>query len=227
MLRKFFTFCFQVQTRLLNMNVFLMKSGGMFRFAAIFGRFASLSPNRTIVQIHKPTNRCLLRSRPTSHGSMFNSIQSFCQQETETLRCHDKTEHPILPVPDFAVSKGQLSQREMFYQELKECRSPSDVLDLVDRCSVAHWSISNSLTHMWHTTKKIADEQRHWELRLMAEHPAFEKLCHSARVNAPRMHSHNLAFTLMALVKLRVSQNSYVVQTLLRVIQVVVVVVFY
>ncbi|TTE66795.1 FAST kinase domain-containing protein 2, mitochondrial [Bagarius yarrelli] len=65
----------------------------------------------------------------------------------------------------------------------------------------------------------MADEQKHWELQLMVEHPTFKKLCHSARTNAPRMHSHDLVFTLLALVKLGVSQNSYVVQTILRVIQ--------
>lgn len=127
----------------------------------------------------------------------------------------DLTEHLSLPVP----AKSYPNPRAAFYQELRECQSPSDVLDLVDRCNVAHWCISNSLTWMWHTTKKMGDEQKHWEVRLMVEHPTFEKLCHSARVNAPRTHSYNLAFTLLALVKLGVSQNSYVIQTILRVIQ--------
>ncbi|GAA6070079.1 FAST kinase domain-containing protein 2, mitochondrial isoform X1 [Tachysurus ichikawai] len=200
------------------MNLFLLRSREMFRFAGSLGRLASVSPNRTAFQIHKSTNRCLW-SRRSFQGSTFNGIRSFFQQETHMLECNDQTQDLSLRVPDLAAPKNHLDPRATFNQELKECQSPSDVLDLVDRCNLAHWCISNSLTRMWHTTKKMADEQRHWELRLMTEHPTFEKLCHSARVNAPRMNSHNLAFTLLALVKLRVSQSSYVVQTILRVIQ--------
>lgn len=203
----------------ISMNMFLLRSGEMFRFAAILGRFASLPQNWTTIQFHRSTKRCLLHcvwSRRTLQGSMVNSVRYFCQQEVGTVNYNEQTER--LQVPDLAASKTD--PRATFYQELRESRSPSDVLDLVDRCNVAHWCISNSLTRMWHTTKKMSDEQRHWELRLMAEHPTFEKLCHSARTNAPRMHSHNLAFTLLALVKLGVSQSSYVVQTILRVIQV-------
>ncbi|XP_053086037.1 FAST kinase domain-containing protein 2, mitochondrial isoform X2 [Pangasianodon hypophthalmus] len=202
------------------MNVFLMRSREMFRFPAILGRFVSLSQSRTAIQIPRSTNPCLLScswSGRTLQGSTFNSVRYFCQQETHTLNYNDQTESLSLQVPDLAAFKTD--PRAAFSQELKECRSPSDVLDLVERCNVAHWCINSSLTRMWHTTKTISDEQRHWELRLMAEHPTFEKLCHSARINAPRMRSHNLAFTLRALVKLGVCQSSYVVQTILRVIQ--------
>ncbi|MCI4393521.1 hypothetical protein PGIGA_G00158340 [Pangasianodon gigas] len=204
----------------INMNVFLMRSREMFRFPAILGRFLSLSQNWTAIQIPRSTNPCLLScswSGRTLQGSTFNSVRYFCQQEIHTLNYNDQTESLSLQVPDLAAFKTD--PRITFYQELKECRSPSDVLDLVERCNVAHWCISSSLTRMWHTTKTISDEQRHWELRLMAEHPTFEKLCHSARINAPRMRSHNLAFTLRALVKLGVCQSSYVVQAILRVIQ--------
>lgn len=201
-----------------SMNVFLMRSGEMFRFAAILGRFARL--NRTAVQIHNSTTPCLVRTGRTLQVAAFHSVRYFCRQGTRTLSYDERTESLTLSlrVPDPAVS--EMEQRSTFYQELQECGSPSDVLDLVDRCGVEHRCISNSLTRMWHTTKKMSEEQRRWELRLMAEHPAFEKLCHSARTNAPRMHCHSLAFTLLGLVKLGVSQSSLVVQTLLRVIQV-------
>lgn len=195
----------------------------MFRSAVILGRFASLCPNRTAFQIHRSTSWCLLRcvwSRRTLQDSVFN-IRSFCQQETRTLECNDQKQCLSLRVPDLTAPKSHVDPRATFSQDLKDCRSPSDVLDLVDRCNVAHWCISNSLTQMWQTTKKMADEQRHWEVQLMTEHPTFEKLCHGARMNAPRMNSHNLSFTLLGLVKLGVSQNSYVVQSILRVIQVV------
>ncbi|XP_017312413.2 FAST kinase domain-containing protein 2, mitochondrial [Ictalurus punctatus] len=201
------------------MNVFLMRSGEMFRFAAILGRFARLNRNRTAVQIHNSTTPCLVRTGRTLQVAAFHSVRYFCRQGARTLSYDERTESLTLSlrVPDPAAS--EMEQRSTFYQELQECGSPSDVLDLVDRCGVEHRCISNSLTRMWHTTKKMSEEQRRWELRLMAEHPAFEKLCHSARTNAPRMHCHSLAFTLLGLVKLGVSQSSLVVQTLLRVIQ--------
>lgn len=193
----------------------------MLRFAATLGRFASLPQNRTAIQVHRSTNRCLRHcvwSRRTLRGFVCNSVRHFCQQETRPVNCNDQADRLSLQVPDLAACKAD--QKAAFHQELKECQSPSDVLDLVDRCNAAYWCISNSLTRMWQTTKKMSDEQRRWELRLMAEHPAFERLCHSARTNSSRMHSHNLAFTLLALVKLGVSQSSYVVQTILRVVQV-------
>lgn len=176
-------------------------------------RFASLPLNRTALQVHRSTSR--------SVWSGVHGVRCFCQQEIQTSNQtdNDQTERLSLRVPDLSAFKTN-ETRAGFYQELKECRSPSDILDLVDRCKVAPWCISNSLTRMWHVTKKMPDERRHWELRLMAEHPTFEKLCHSARMSAPRMNCHNLAFTLLSLVKLGVSQRSYVVQTILRVIQV-------
>lgn len=206
---------------LISMSVFLVRSREMFRFAAILGRYASLPQNRTYTQLPKSPSRRLLHrvwSRRTLQGSTFNSVRYLRQQESRPLMSNVQTDRLSLQVPDSGVCKTD--PRATFYQELKECQSPSDVLDLVDRCSVSSWCISNSLTRMWHTTKKMSDEQRRWELQLMAEHPTFEKLCHNARINSPRMQSHNLAFTLLALVKLGVSQSSYVVQTILRVIQV-------
>lgn len=194
-----------------SMSVFLLRSGEMFRFAAYMGRFASLH----LVQIPKSTNLSLLHCGRTLRCSTVNSVRCFCQQEKHPLSYKEQAMCLSLDVPDCKTD-----MRDSFFQEVRECRSPSDVLDLVDRCNVASWCISSSLTRMWHTTKKMSDEQRRWELRLMAEHPTFEKLCHGARINAPRMHSHNLAFTLLALVKLGVSQSSFVVQTILRVIQV-------
>lgn len=195
-----------------NMNVFL-RSREMFRCAAILGRFASLQQIQ--IQIHKSSIPCLLHCGRTLRCSTFNTVRHFCRHEMHPLSSNRQVEDLSLEVPDIKTDL-----RDSFFREVKECRAPSDVLDLVDRCSVASWCISSSLTRMWHTTKKMSDEQKRWELRLMAEHPTFEKLCHGARMSAPRMHSHNLAFTLLALVKLGVSQSSYVVQTILRVIQV-------
>ncbi|XP_062865698.1 FAST kinase domain-containing protein 2, mitochondrial [Trichomycterus rosablanca] len=204
------------------MNV--LRSHEMLRLAASIGRFAVRSQIRTGVRKHLCSNECPLGSSRTSPSFTFSSVRYLCQQEAQTPTFKEgPDEHLGLQVPALMSSWSEETPkkevRSTFYPKLQECRSPTDVLDLVDQCNLAHWSISSGLTRMWQTTKKMSDEQRRCELRLMAEHPTFERLCHRARTNAPRMLSHDLAFTLLALVKLGVSQGSFVVQTVLRVIQ--------
>ncbi|MBN3279315.1 FAKD2 protein, partial [Polyodon spathula] len=65
----------------------------------------------------------------------------------------------------------------------------------------------------------MSDDQKHYERKLMFEHPVFEQLCQQAMKDAQKMRNDDLAYSLMALVKLGVSQRSRVVQTLMRVIQ--------
>ncbi|RXM32848.1 FAST kinase domain-containing protein 2 [Acipenser ruthenus] len=65
----------------------------------------------------------------------------------------------------------------------------------------------------------MSDDQKRYERKLMFEHPVFEQLCQQAMKDAGKMRSVDLAYSLLALVKLGVSQRSRVVQTLLRVIQ--------
>ncbi|KAJ8352750.1 hypothetical protein SKAU_G00242260 [Synaphobranchus kaupii] len=106
-----------------------------------------------------------------------------------------------------------------FYAQLKECHFPADVLDLVGRYTLTIRRVSNSLTRLWDTTKKLSEEQRRYERQLMFDHPAFEQLCACAMQSAPAMRNDDLTFSLLAVVKLGLPHRSRVVQTLLRAVQ--------
>ncbi|KAL7853003.1 hypothetical protein SRHO_G00187880 [Serrasalmus rhombeus] len=215
-----------------NMNVF--RSGEeMLRRTIFFGRFSSvwkkpgpLSRTRAAVLSCRNCAGPSLWSRGTlQEPNWTHNTRYFCQGETHKPSVEEQLDKSVCFQPPDAASRGSRDLSDVaelrvpFYRKLQGCLSPSDVLDLVDRTTLAHRHISNSLTRMWETTKKMSDEQRRCELRLMLEHPRFEGLCHRARIDAPRMHSNDLAYTLLAMVKLGVSQSSLVVQTLLRVIQ--------
>eukprot|EP00062_Callorhinchus_milii_P006441 gi/632946982/ref/XP_007888830.1/ PREDICTED: FAST kinase domain-containing protein 2 [Callorhinchus milii] len=141
-------------------------------------------------------------------------------QSVETGRSHQLE----LPVENFNaewdnVSPTKRSSQEMFFEQLSKCNSPSDVLDLVSESTLTWKMISNSLTTMWETTKKMSEDQKHYERRLMFEHPVFEKMCQEAMREARFMKFIDLSYSLLALVKIGVSQRSRLVQTLLRVTQ--------
>ena len=111
--------------------------------------------------------------------------------------------------------------RPVFLERLRLCGSPSDVLDLTCRYSPTLRQVSNCLTHMWSTTKKMSEEQRLHEVRLMFDHPAFDRLLQGAMNGAARMRTEDVAYCLIAMVKLGVPHRSRVVQTYLRHCQVV------
>ncbi|XP_053219208.1 FAST kinase domain-containing protein 2, mitochondrial-like [Podarcis raffonei] len=72
---------------------------------------------------------------------------------------------------------------------------------------------------MWTLTKKLSEDQKHYERRLMFEHPQFSQLCQCAMQEAKYMWRDDLACSLLAVGKLGVPQNTWLVQTLLRVCQ--------
>ncbi|KAI4886802.1 hypothetical protein NFI96_013295, partial [Prochilodus magdalenae] len=211
-----------------DMTMNLFKSGEeMLRWTIVLGRFTSVWKQRGLLpQSPAAISSCRhctgppLWSRRTlpEPGWIQHHTRSLCQGETLKPSVYLSEEQLDKPPPPDLPDVGEV--RIPFYRKLQQCLSPSDVLDLVDGNTQTHRHISNSLTRMWETTKKMSDEQRRCELRLMLEHPGFAELCHRARMDAPRMHCHDLAYTLLAVVKLGVSQSSLVVQTLLRVIQV-------
>lgn len=110
-------------------------------------------------------------------------------------------------------------QRSPFLDRLQHCGSPSDVLDLTCLYSPTVRQYSNCMTHMWSTTKKMTDEQRRYELQLMFEHPAFEKLLQGAMKSVGHMYNADIAFSLLCMVNLGVPQRSRVIQTFLRTCQ--------
>lgn len=215
------------------MNVF--RSGEeVLRWTIFFGRFSSvwkqhgpLSHTKAAVLSCKHCTVSSLWSRRTlQEHSWRGSVQYFSQGEQHAPKSEEGLHNPVgVQVRDVVTKRSKnLSDmaevRTPFFRKLQDCLSPSDVLDLVDGPALTHRHVSKSLMRMWDSTKKMSDEQRQCELRLMLEHPGFEELCHKARIGASFMHSSDLAYTLLAVVKLGVSQSSLLVQTLLRVIQV-------
>ena len=112
------------------------------------------------------------------------------------------------------------AKRVSFSDKLKECGSPTDVLDLVSLYTATSRRVSNCLTRIWSIHKTMTEEQQRVELGLMFEHAGFEELLNTIMLEAGRMRSLDLAYSLLAMVKLGVSPSSRVVQTLLRVSQV-------
>lgn len=161
-------------------------------------------PSRQLAQLWGP-------SESQSWGHV-RSVRFYSQDRSHSEDLEDN-EH--LPVTDEA-SSGQKQWRSPFYERLQRCGSPSDVLDLTCQYSPTVRQVSNCLTHMWSTTKKMTDEQQHYELRLMFEHPAFDRLLQGALKGVRHMRSEDMAYSLISMVKLGVPQRSRVVQVFLR-----------
>ncbi|KAF6725099.1 FAST kinase domain-containing protein 2 [Oryzias melastigma] len=116
-------------------------------------------------------------------------------------------------------SSDQRHRGAHFHGLLQRCSSPSDVLDLTCQYAPTIRQVSNCLTHMWSCAKKMSEEQRRYELRLMFQHPAFDRLLQQAMRSAPHMPHIDLAYSLLSMVSLGVPERSRVVQTLLRTCQ--------
>ncbi|KAJ6665327.1 hypothetical protein lerEdw1_004376 [Lerista edwardsae] len=67
--------------------------------------------------------------------------------------------------------------------------------------------------------KKLSEDQRHYEKQLMFQHPQFNQLCQIVMQEAKYMWRDDLVYSILAVVKLGVPQNTRLVQTLLRVCQ--------
>ncbi|XP_028337027.1 FAST kinase domain-containing protein 2, mitochondrial isoform X3 [Physeter macrocephalus] len=99
----------------------------------------------------------------------------------------------------------------------QECNSLSDVLDIFSKAPT--FPSSNYFSAMWTIAKRMSDDQKRFEKQLMFNHPVFSQLCEQIMREAKIMHYDNLLFSLHAMVKLEIPQNTLLVQTLLRVVQ--------
>ncbi|XP_077175369.1 FAST kinase domain-containing protein 2, mitochondrial [Paroedura picta] len=122
---------------------------------------------------------------------------------------------------DRSASKemGERSMAQQRFDELQKCTSPCDVLDLFSRYPVSHNNISNSLTTMWMLTKSLLEDQKYYERQLMFDHPQFSQLCQCVMQEARYMRQDDLVYSLHAVVRLGVPQNTRLVQTMLRICQ--------
>ncbi|XP_061654951.1 FAST kinase domain-containing protein 2, mitochondrial [Phyllopteryx taeniolatus] len=153
----------------------------------------------------------------------FNGLVRFHSQDSSLGP--EKTELVSTPVAGSLVMEevqspsGQRQRRSPFFEHLQHCGSPSDVLNLRQQYKPSPRQISNCLTHMWASIKKMSDEQRRCELQLMLEHPAFDQLLQDAMTAVGSMRNEDLAYCLLAMVNLGVPQRSRVVQLYLRACQ--------
>nr|CAI9702600.1 unnamed protein product [Rangifer tarandus platyrhynchus] len=99
----------------------------------------------------------------------------------------------------------------------QECNSLSDVLDIFSKAPT--FPSSNYFSAMWTVAKRMSEDQKRFEKQLMFNHPAFSQLCEQVMREAKIMYFDNLLFSLHAIVKLGIPQNTLLVQTLLRVVQ--------
>ncbi|OXB64299.1 hypothetical protein ASZ78_005951 [Callipepla squamata] len=115
--------------------------------------------------------------------------------------------------------KAALDQNEQFFNRLQKCTCPSDILDLASESAVSIKQFTNCLTTMWKLFRNMSEDRRRYEKQLTFEHPAFIRLCQQLLRDSRRMTRGDLVFSLHAVVKLGVPQNTLLVQTLLRVCQ--------
>ncbi|KAL2087507.1 hypothetical protein ACEWY4_016335 [Coilia grayii] len=210
------------------MNIF--KTGEeVFKKALIFSRCRPLFAQLGSLLQREHTHIKHPQLKPASSWNLVNVVG----QGVSTVRYYSQGDHLGVPIgesldvqdpPDpqelpVHPRNKKLDAKNLFIQKLEECSSPSDVLDLISNKTLTQRRISSSLSRIWHTIKKLSDDQRRYELKLMFEHPGFEELCHDLIVMAPGMQTQDMAFSLLALVRLDVPQRSRVVQTFLRVIQ--------
>lgn len=104
------------------------------------------------------------------------------------------------------------------YKKLsQECNSLSDVLDKF--LEAPTFPSSKYISAMWILAKKMSEDQMRAEKQLMFNHPAFSQLCAHIMREAKIMFFDQLVFSLHAVVRLGIPQNTQLVQTLLRVAQ--------
>ncbi|XP_036028613.1 FAST kinase domain-containing protein 2, mitochondrial isoform X2 [Onychomys torridus] len=119
--------------------------------------------------------------------------------------CEDVLTKKTRPTP---VNHKKLAQ---------ECNSLSDVLDTFSKAPT--FPGSSYFLAMWTIAKRISEDKRRFEIQLMFSHPAFSQLCEQLMREARIMHYDHLLFSLNAIMKLGVPQNTLMVQTVLRTIQ--------
>lgn len=132
-----------------------------------------------------------------------NELKKSFHQEASDEDVLTKRRKPAL------ISSTKLSQ---------ECNSLSDVLDIFSKAPT--FPSSNYFSAMWTIAKRMSEDQKRFEKQLMFNHPAFNQLCEHVMREAKIMYFGDLLFSLHAIVKLGIPQNTLLVQTLLRVVQV-------
>ncbi|XP_048857862.1 FAST kinase domain-containing protein 2, mitochondrial [Brienomyrus brachyistius] len=158
-------------------------------------------------------------SRDDTWVSPENSGDSTKIQTLPSISLDAPYEQPVLEEPVTGVRNEVTDQQLSYHEKLLACRSPVDVLDLSGRYTMTLRRSCSTLGRVWEAFKVMPENQRSYQLQLVYEHPAFQDLCLRIMRDAPKMKQSDVAYCLLALVRLGVPQRSRVVQTLLRVTQ--------
>ncbi|XP_008299937.1 FAST kinase domain-containing protein 2 [Stegastes partitus] len=171
-------------------------------------------PSQQLAHIWDPR-----KSQTSLSKSVISSVRFYSQDRSPSDEV-EETKSSLPSEVQFDETPSELRQTvSPFYDHLQRCASPSAVLDLTCLYSPSTQQISNCFTHMWSTTKKMSEEQRHYELQLMFDHPDFDTLLQKAMNTVGHIPNDNLTYCLLSMVKLGVSHRSRVVETYLRTCQ--------
>lgn len=152
-------------------------------------------------------------------GRLASSTRFFSGDRSHSIDLEDEGNMLSLPpsvVQTYQTASVQSGRISSFFSQLKQCGTPADVLDLTCKYDPSPWQLSNCLTHMWSTIKKMPEEQRHSELQLMFKHPGFHRLLQSLMKTVQQLATLDIAYSLLSMVNLGIPQRSRVVHTFLR-----------
>lgn len=177
--------------------------------------------------ISKSVGGCT-QTKGISHAAVFKCDRVLCPRrfssDSEHSLVSDGTSDRVLMKVNFhpTSSEDVLTRKArptpVNHKKLaQECNSLSDVLDTFSKAP--RFPGSSYFLAMWTIAKRVSEDKRRFEIQLMFSHPAFSQLCEQMMREAKIMHYDHLLFSLNAIVKLGIPQNTLMVQTLLRTIQ--------
>nr|BAE32254.1 unnamed protein product [Mus musculus] len=177
--------------------------------------------------ISKSVDGCI-QTKGISHSAVFKPDRLLCPRRLSFDAKHSfvsdgTSDHDLKKINFHHTSSEDVFTKKVRptpvnYKKLaQECNSLSDVLDTFSKAPT--FPGSNYFLAMWIIAKRISEDKRRFERQLMFSHPAFNQLCEQMMREAKIMHYDHLLFSLNAIVKLGIPQNTLMVQTLLRTIQ--------
>ncbi|XP_068931374.1 FAST kinase domain-containing protein 2, mitochondrial [Petaurus breviceps papuanus] len=159
----------------------------------------------------------------TSFGKLLHprrlsfDSQCFLVSDTTPQLAVDELKKMMVPTEnDLSPKEKQLDFVKQKHL-INHCNSMSDVLDIFSKFSM--FSSCTYFITMWKIAKNMSEDQKRFERQLLYEHPAFNQLCYQVMKEAKIVKLQQLMFTLYALIKIGIPQNTYLVQVLLRVVQ--------
>ncbi|XP_028621613.1 FAST kinase domain-containing protein 2, mitochondrial isoform X2 [Grammomys surdaster] len=177
--------------------------------------------------ISKSVDGCT-QTKGISHAAVFKLDRILCPRRLSFDAKHSfvsdgTSDHDLMKINLHHTSSEDVITKKMRPTPVnckklaQECNSLSDVLDTFSKAPT--FPGSNYFLAMWIIAKRISEDKRHFERKLMFTHPAFNQLCEQVLREAKILHYDHLLLSLNAIVKLGIPQSTLMVQTLLRTIQ--------